>query len=390
MIKAAKAKYLCERLSVSDNISRDAWRMIDSDRRKKPVSLPKDMPSVEAFNDYFSNVGKQKQALVTEPLLQPQNSAHFSKTLFLRPSDPHKIYHIIMQLKNSNSAGYDMITHKVVRHCAKEISYPISEIINSSLSCGIFPQVLKQTIIRPIFKDGNSSLPESWRPIANVSTFSKIYEHVFAQRLLDFLLQYKLLCKDQYGFVKGKSTIDAMVNFATDVIQALDNKFKTVGVFLDLQKAFDCIVHGVLLDRLYDLGVRGPALNWVKSFIENRSQRVKINNSQSEASNLNFGIPQGSILGPILYILYTNNINKTLPDLKLTMYADDIALIFKNNLIPDLKVDSFLKLTNLYQFLNSNNLHVNPNKSSCLLFSTRNNFIEGPLIIMIDFELPNS
>jgi hypothetical protein len=390
VIRAAKAKHMFDQLNKSDNISKDAWRVINKDRKKKPVLLPTDTPSPDEFNNYFANVGKQKQLQATEPFIRPLNDMYCFNTLFLHPSDPSEIYNIILNLKNSNAAGYDGITHKVIRHCANHLSYPLSMVINSSLASGVFPDKLKQTIIRPAFKDGNSRLPESWRPIANVSTFSKIYEHVFSQRLLNFLFKNDLLCKEQFGFIIGKNTVDAMAKFVSDIILALDQKYKTVGVFLDLQKAFDCINHKVLLDRLSSLGIRGPSLNWIRSFLENRSQIVEMNSLQSGKAQLNFGIPQGSVLGPILFILYTNSITKTFPNLTLTMYADDIALLLKKETMPDLETDSFIKLSKLYQYLNSNNLHVNPEKTTGLVFSSRGHNSNEPMILMNDFELPLS
>lgn len=124
-----------------------------------------------------------------------------------------------------------------------------------------------------------------------------------------------LFCKEQYGFVKGKNTTDAMVNFVTNAIIALDEKYKTVGVFLDLQKAFDCIDYNVLFERLYNLGVRGVSLNWIKSYLTSRIQRVQVNGKLSKSKEVTFGIPQGTVLGPILFILYTNTITTSIPDL---------------------------------------------------------------------------
>ncbi len=255
----------------------------DVDRKHKqgPLSAT-DMPSPESFNNYFANLGKQKHSLITEPPLGSLTDVSCPNTLHLSPTDPREIYQIIMSLKNSNAAGYDGIAHRVVRHCAAYISYPLSEVINSSLSEGLFPQELKQSQIRPIFKDGDCNLPENWRPIANVSTFSKIYEHVFTRRLIDFVLHNNLLCTEQFGFVKGKNTTDAMVDYVTKAITALDEKNKAVGVFLDLQKAFDCLDHSILFDKLYSLGLRGVSLDWIKSFLQSRHQRVHVNNPVKE------------------------------------------------------------------------------------------------------------
>jgi hypothetical protein len=187
------------------------------------------MPSPDIFNTYFGNLGKQKHSLITAPLLLSQIENTCLHTLFLQPTDPQEVYKIIMKLKNSNSAGYDGITHKIVRHCARHICEPMSEFINSSLSEGLFPQELKQTVIRPIFKDGLSNLPGNWSPIANVSTYSKMYEHVFLNRLINLLSHNNLLCREQFGFTRGRNTTDAMVDFITKVVTALD-------FFLSLKK----------------------------------------------------------------------------------------------------------------------------------------------------------
>ena len=179
-----------------------------------------------------------------------------------------------------------------------------------------------------------------------------------------------------------------MIDFVTKTINALDQKYKTVGVFLDLQKAFDCLDHRILYTRLYNLGVRGVSLEWIKSYLTSRTQRVQVHNTLSDSLEVTFGIPQGSVLGPILFILYTNSITQTFPQLKLTMYADDISILFKNNSMENLEIDSYLKLTNLYQYLNSNNLHVNSNKTMCIHFSTLRNDEKNPLVYINDDALP--
>lgn len=388
VIKIAKSQYMYKKLNTSNNVSKDAWKIIDADRKGKPVHFPSDMPSPDCLNDYFANLGNEKQALITEPFPQSTSDVNCTSTLRLNPTDPAEIFNIIMNLKNSNSAGYDGITHRIIRHCAKLICKPLSELVNLSLEKGLFPPELKQTIIRPIFKDGSSSSPENWRPIANVSTFSKIYEHVFARRLLNFLSDHDLVCKEQFGFVHGKNTTDAMIDFSSKVISALDNKYKAVGVFLDLQKAFNCLRHDILFDRLYNLGIRGVPLDWLKSFLISRTQRVQVNGVYSNNVQINYGIPQGTVLGPIIFILYTNSITKSLNNLILTMYADDMAVLFKNNVLTDLERDSYIQLTNLFQYLNINNLHVNPSKSSCIYFSNSAQIDDHPIIIMNDFELP--
>lgn len=389
IISVAKAYHLNKQLASTDNIARDAWRIIDSDRSNKQVSIPADMPSPETFNHYFANIGKQKQSLITEPVVRTHSDISCPYTLGLLPTDPQEIYKIIMRLKNSNSSGYDGLNHKIIRQCAINLCEPLADIINSSLSEGLFPNELKQTILCPIFKSGDSNLPENWRPIANLSTISKIFEHVFAQRLLDFLFQNNLLCKEQFGFTKGKCTTDAMVALVTKAVNALDHKNKSVGVFLDFQKAFDCLDHDILFNRLYNLGVRGLSLDWIKSYLQNRTQRVKnkCNNILSGPIEVNLGIPQGSVLGPILYILYTNSITKTFTNLNISMYADDVSLIFENRTLNDLEIDSFLKLTNLFQYFNNNNLHVNANKSNCINFSKSNQSDQNVNILMNDFEI---
>ncbi len=161
VIKAAKATHLTKQLTTTDNLARDAWRIIDMDRPKKQVSFPVDMPSPEAFNQYFANIGKQKQSLITEPIVRSQTDVTCPNTLALLPTDSREVYKIIMNLKNSNSSGYDGLSHKIVRYCASNISEPLADAINCSLSEGLFKNALKQTVLCPIFKNGDSSLPEN-------------------------------------------------------------------------------------------------------------------------------------------------------------------------------------------------------------------------------------
>src|SRR6218665_303500 len=241
--------------------------------------------------------------------------------MILNPVTPSEIIDIIALMNNSYSKGYDDISMVVIKQCSVEVSSILSDVFNLSLTQGIFPDRLKIAKVIPIFKSGKSNVA-NYRPISLLSPFSKILEKFFYSRLISFVNKNSILADTQYGFRKNLSTEFALLDLTNQITKALDDRQITVGIFLDLSKAFDTVNHSILLDKLEHYGIRGTPLNWISSYLSNRYQYVAIEDICSSLLPLTCGVPQGSILGPLLFILYVNDI-KTITDLSLIMFADD-------------------------------------------------------------------
>lgn len=197
-----------------------------------------------------------------------------------------------------------------------------------SFKSGVFPDQMKIAKIIPIYKSGDSHLYSNYRPISLLYQFSKILEKLFLNRLDSFIEKCMILSDDQYGFRSGRSTSMAVIKLVDYIASALDKKYFTLGVFVDLKKAFDTIDHKLLMNKLEQYGLRGRAYSWLESYFDNRYQYVHFNDHQSEMRKLTCGVPQGSVIGPKLFILYVNDICKVSDLLKCVLFADDDTTLY--------------------------------------------------------------
>ena len=225
--------------------------------------------------------------------------------------------------------------HSVLKATILNILEPISNILKKVFSSGIFSNMLKHSIVTPCFKKGDKSDINNFRPISVNTNISKIFEKAIANRLNNFINKFSIICKEQNGFVEGGSTTNAIFDVTNKLYNAWDKKEPTVALLLDLSKAFDCVSHWRLIEKLELYGIRGITLDLFKSYLTDRVQQVqikckdkygKINVYKSQGQIVSRGVPQGSILGPILFILYVNDFSTSISD-KCYQFADDICII---------------------------------------------------------------
>ena len=244
----------------------------------------------------------------------------------MAPTTDYEIADVILNLKQTNSLGYDDIPMHIIKSSNSELSYILSHIINCSMVEGIFPDSLKIAKIIPIYKSGDSKSLTNYRPISILSVFSKIFEKIISIRLKQFMTSNNILHENQFGFRSGLSTSMALLQLVDELTESIDSKKVTIGVFVDLAKAFDTIDHDILLKKMLHYGIRGVALRYFRSYLENRKQFVSIDGLKSDLSTIVCGVPQGSILGPILFLLYINDLNSVSKILKTIMFADNTNL----------------------------------------------------------------
>ena len=226
-------------------------------------------------------------------------------------------------MPNKESYGYDDISIETMNIAIPFISSPLARVINNSFSKGIVPDSTKVAKVLPLFKSGDQTLLSNYRPISLLPSFSKIFERLVYNRLISYLNKNNILHDYQFGFRSNHDTAMAVTEMVDKIAEAIDSKKISLGIFIDLSKAFDTINHNILIQKLSFYGIRGLSLEWFKSYLSDRSQFVCYSNAKSTVQKITCGVPQGSILGPLLFLLYVNDISNISKILHFVLFADD-------------------------------------------------------------------
>jgi hypothetical protein len=329
----------------------------------------------ESFNNYFVNIGKNIQSKIPtqNETFEYYMNQNIKTNIFLTPTDPINLIDTAKKLKKKTSSGFDEISTKLLSDIIEDIAYPLTHIINLSFSKGIVPENMKVAKVHPIHKSGEASNFNNYRPISLLPAFSKLLEKCMYHRLLSFINKHSIIYKHQYGFRKNHTTTHPLIHFLSDIANA-NNKAKpeiTMGIFIDLRKAFDTISHEILLKKLKHYGIRGVANDWIKSYLTNRQQYVTYDKHSSKLLEVTCGVPQGSILGPLLFILYINDIVNALPVGNVLSFADDTTLYLSHTEIKSLFKDANSNMKNLYKWLCANMLCLNVDKTKYIIICPR-------------------
>lgn len=390
VIREAKKMYYDNKIINSENKSKMVWNIINSTIKNqsscKQYSISLNDTDItdknqiaNIFNNHFVNLPQQisnSKATVNVPITTP----HVEQTIFLEPVDESEVINVINNLKNSTSSGADNYSTSLIKKISVYLAKPLCHIINLCFKDGSFPNILKISKIICLYKKGNPKSITNYRPISLLSVFSKIIEKILAKRIISFLEENNILSNSQHGFREKRSTMSALYSILDFIYKQLDKNNKVMAVFVDLTKAFDCVDHEILVRKLEAYGLRGNCNNLLKNYLCNRKQFVHFLGENSIELPIEFGVPQGSVLGPLLFLLYCNDVSSFL-NIFHCEFADDMTLLASDRNIDNVIQHLTANLRSLLQYFSSINLNMNQEKTFSLQFHPQaSNYTSSALI----------
>jgi exonuclease III len=314
--------------------------------------------------DLRVKIGKNDEELCSQRISEPCDSL-FSMV----PVTESEISVIVSGLRAGCGGGVDQLGSDVYKRMALELVTPLTHIVNLSLRNGVFPTHCKEAIVIPIHKDGDEREISNYRPISFLNILSKIIETAVKKRLMDYLNTNNLISPNQYGFREGMGTCDAILTLTQTVASNMDVGLRTMAVFLDLAKAFDTVSHALLLKKLTEIGILGQPLDWFKSYLADRSQKVRLGDRYSDSEYVRCGVPQGSVLGPVLFLVFINDLCNLNVNGRIITFADDTTILFTGNSWTEVRGLGEEGMQKVKNWLNNNLLSLNTNKTNFMLYS---------------------
>ena len=388
LIRASKINYYKTKFEEYSTNMRKTWDtirdVIGSKKRKENIPdyfkekgalITGSIEIAEGFNSFFAGIGPE--------LANSIKPSHLNFKAFLgTPISENFIFNHVTskmiidmagKLKPKNSSGPDHISSKLLKKILPIIINPLCHIFNLSLKTGYIPTILKTAKVVPIFKSGDKHNFTNYRPISLISSFAKLLEKIVAKQVFGFLYKHKILYKHQYGFRRGHNTSHPLFHFLDKIHTALNkNDLEyTISVFLDLKKAFDTVDHNILLKKMEHYGFKGTANNWFKNYLSDRVQYVNINGKNSTSLSMECGVPQGSVLGPLLFLIFINDLPNATNFFTL-LFADDTTFQFSSKNLNLLFTTANSELEKASNWFQVNKLTLNVSKTKYILFRTKN------------------
>lgn len=401
--RAAKRKYYSDSINKHKGNLKATWQILNKvmQRQSKTSNFPEifkingtpesnSVQIADAFNNFFTSIATDLNSHLPISDVSPTSYIDYNSpnSFFNDPITTHDIISASTQLKPKLTQGNDNISTKILKCTIDETKHVLTHIFNQSFSTGIVPDKFKVAKVLPIFKNGDNDVLNNYRPISILPAFSKLLEKIMYKKLFNYIDNNNILNSKQYGFRPKHSTIHPLLQFIKHITENNDKRTKdlTLAIFLDLSKAFDTISHRILLDKLYKYGIRGVSNKWFESYLEQRTQYVEFKSIKSRTMHVNCGVPQGSILGPLLFLIYINDLPNC-TNLNILSFADDTTLYCSGHNVKNLFELVNRDLKNVQRWLHANRLFLNIKKTSYMTFSANQNYNKP---IELDLYLNNT
>ena len=394
LVKRTKCNYYINVFSNFKNNIKKTWETLNKLNGKttnktsinniihedKILNEPHDIS--EAFNSFFTNIASNLESKLPAPTTNPLHylKGNFPQAMATPIIDINNVIKVIKTLADKKASINDF-SPLIIKENAHLIAHPLCHLFNQSINAGKFPQLLKTAQITPLYKKGPKHDLNNYRPISKLNIFSKIFEKLMKTFLVDFLEEKEIIHKSQFGFQKGKSTQHALLRFSNMLYDNLQNGKSILSIFIDFSKAFDTVPHDILLNKLFHYGIRGKVLDWFTDYLSNRYQFTTCEYSDSTTTLVTSGVPQGSVLGPILFLLFINDLPTISESIFFSLFADDSCLSLCENDVIELISSANKELDLFYNWCIANRTSINILKTFYLLFTSQPTAHLPPLTI---------
>ena len=385
-IRRAEKEYLKAQIESSIGNAKKHWKVLRDVTNKtnnkaetvsafyyKGALVEDPQENAENMNEYQANIGRETNESVgpsncsASSYLEQHKERNIHEMLFhdVSPSD---IIEACKKFTPKTSCDATGIQQNIVLSDIGILAPVLAHLVNVSQSTGVFPEGGKIARLIPVYKNkGSKKEFGNYRPVSLLPVFSKIMERLIYNKVFEFLVRYQILFESQYGFRKGHNTTHAILDFIKTIEEAIEQNQYAIGIFCDLSKAFDTLNHEILLLKLDHYGIRGKANEWFRSYLKDRKQYAELNNCKSSCLTLTTGVPQGSILGPLLFLIYINDLPSA-AKLKSVQFADDSNLLIKGDDLRILTQTLTKELESVCDFFKANQLKLNANKTKMVFF----------------------